>query len=260
MAGYSMVTLDGSDGIVTLTLRRPEALNALSTEMCRAILEALSQVDHDPAARVLILTGEGRAFCAGADLREREGAAPDVIWRHNRSIFQIPVALERLAVPVIAAINGFALGGGCEVALGCDLRWAASTAEFGCPEVTRGIIPAGGGTQRLARLVGPSRAMRLILTGQRVTAEEAHRNGLVDAVVPLGDLPHAVRELAGTIAANAPLAVRAAKRAIRYGLRNPLEAGLELEGHLQRMLYASADCQEGIVAFRERRAPRWTGR
>lgn len=256
----SMVTLDGADGIFTLTLRRPEALNALSTELCREVLAALSQVDHDPAARVLILTGEGRAFCAGADLKEREGASPVTIWRHNRSIFQIPLELERLAVPVIAAINGFALGGGCEVALGCDLRWAASTAEFGCPEVTRGIIPAAGGTQRLSRLVGPSRAMRLILTGQRINAEEAQRTGLVDAVVAAGDLMHAVGGLAKTIAANAPLAVRAAKRAIRYGLRNPVEAGLELEGHLQRMLYASADCQEGIVAFRERRPPRWAGR
>jgi enoyl-CoA hydratase/carnithine racemase len=256
----SMITLDGADGVFTLTLRRPEALNALNAELCRQVLAALSQVDRDPAARVLILTGEGRAFCAGADLKEREGAAPDAIWTHNRSIFQIPLELERLAVPVIAAINGFALGGGCEVALGCDLRWAASTAEFGCPEVTRGIIPAAGGTQRLSRLIGPSRAMQLILTGQRIPAEEAHRMGLVDAVVAAGDLMQAAGGLARTVAANAPLAVRAAKRAIRYGLRNPLEAGLELEGHLQRMLYASADCQEGIVAFRERRSPRWAGR
>ncbi len=256
----SVVSLDGEDGIFTLTLRRPEALNALSTEMCREILAALSQVDRDPAARVLILTGEGRAFCAGADLKERDGVPPDAIWRHNRSIFQIPLELERLAVPVIAAINGFALGGGCELALGCDLRWAASTAEFGCPEVTRGIIPAAGGTQRLSRVIGPSRAMRLILTGQRVAAEEALHTGLVDAVVAAGDLMHAAGGVARTIAANAPLAVRAAKRAIRYGMRNPLEAGLELEGHLQRMLYASADCQEGIAAFRERRPPRWAGR
>jgi enoyl-CoA hydratase/carnithine racemase len=260
MARHSMVTLDGAGGLFTLTLRRPDALNALSTEMCREILAALSQVDHDPAARVLILTGEGRAFCAGADLKEREGASPDAIWSHNRSIFQIPLELERLAVPVIAAVNGFALGGGCEVALGCDLRWAADTAEFGCPEVTRGIIPAAGGTQRLSRLIGPSRAMRLILTGQRIGAEEACQMGLVDAVVAAGDLMHAAGELAATIAANAPLAIRAAKRAIRYGLRSPLEAGLELEGHLQRMLYASVDCQEGIVAFRERRPPRWAGR
>ena len=256
----SVVTLDGADGIFTLTLRRPEALNALSTELCREVLAALSRVGRDPGARVLILTGEGRAFSAGADLKEREGAAPDAIWWHNRSIFQIPLELERLAVPVIAAINGFALGGGCEVALGCDLRWAAGTAEFGCPEVTRGIIPAAGGTQRLSRLIGPARAMRLILTGQRISAGEAHRLGLVDAVVAAGDLMHAVGGLAKTIAANAPLAVRAAKRAIRYGLRNSLEAGLELEGHLQQMLYASADCQEGIVAFRERRPPRWAGR
>ncbi len=259
MAG-SLATLDGTDGIFTLTLRRPDALNALSTEMCRAVLDALGQVDRDPGARVLILTGEGRAFCAGADLKEREGAALDAIWKHNRSIFRIPLELERLAVPVIAAINGFALGGGCELALGCDLRWAARTAEFGCPEVTRGIIPAAGGTQRLSRLVGPSRAMALILTGRRITAEEADRVGLVDAVVAPGDLLRSAGETARAIAGNAPLAVRAAKRAIRYGLQQSFEAGLDLEGHLQRMLYASADCQEGIVAFRERRPPRWAGR
>jgi methylglutaconyl-CoA hydratase len=256
----SLVRLDGADGIFILTLTRPDALNALSSEMCQQFLAALTRVDQDPAARVLILTGEGRAFCAGADLKEREGAPPEAIWRHNRGIFQIPLGLERLAVPVIAAINGFALGGGCELALGCDLRWAASAAELGCPEVTRGIIPAAGGTQRLARVVGPSRAMQLIFTGQRVTAEEARRIGLVDAVVAPGDLMRAVGELAGTIAANAPLAVRAAKRAIRYSFGSQLEGGLELEGQLQRMLYASADCQEGILAFRERRPPRWAGR
>ncbi len=255
-----LVTLDGVDGVWTLTLRRPAALNALSTALSRAVLDALSRVDRDPGARALIVTGEGRAFSTGADLKEREGATPEAIWAHNRIIFQIPLELERLAVPAIAAVNGFALGGGCEVALGCDLRWAASTAEFGCPEGTRGIIPAGGGTQRLPRLVGPSRAMALILTGQRISAQEAHRIGLVDVVVAPGDLQRSATDAARAIAANAPLAVRAAKRAIRHGLRSTLEAGLELEGQLQRMLYASADCQEGIAAFRERRPPRWTGR
>ena len=255
-----LATLEGADGILTLTLRRPSALNALSTDMCRAVLDALARVEQDPGARVLILTGEGRAFSAGADLKEREGAAPEAIWKHNRSIFQIPVELERLAVPVIAAVNGVALGGGCELALGCDLRWAATTAEFGCPEVTRGIIPAAGGTQRLSRLLGSSRAMALILTGRRISAEEAYRIGLVDAVVSPDDLLRAAGETARAIAANAPLAVRAAKRAIRYGLHQSYERGLELEGQLQRMLYATADCQEGIAAFRERRPPRWTGR
>ncbi len=259
MAG-SLATLDGADGIFTLTLRRPEALNALSSEMCRAVLDALAQVDREPSARALILTGEGRAFSAGADLKEREGATLDAIWKHNRSIFQIPLELERLSVPVIAAINGFALGGGCELALGCDLRWAANTAEFGFPEVTRGIIPAAGATQRLSRLAGSSRAMALILTGRRITAEEARRIGLVDVVVAAADLLRSAGETARVIAQNAPLAVRAAKRAVRYGIQHSFEAGLALEGHLQRMLYASADCQEGILAFRERRPPRWAGR
>ena len=258
--GAAPISLEHTEGIFTLTLRRPEALNALTTEMCLAVADALARVDQDPGARVLILTGEGRAFCVGADLKEREGASLDAIWAHNRCIFRIPQVLEHLQVPALAAINGFALGGGCELALACDLRWAATHAEFGCPEVTRGIIPAAGGTQRLPRLVGTSRAMALVLGGRRIGAQEAYRIGLVDAVVEPDDLLRVAEETARMIAGNAPLAVRAAKRAIRYGMEHPLEAGLELEGQLQRMLYASADCQEGIAAFRERRAPRWAGR
>ncbi len=259
MAG-PLVTVDSRNGIVTLTIRRPDALNALSTAVCGELAAALEAVERDPQARVLILTGEGRAFSAGADLKERAGATEDAIWRHNRAIFQIPLAIERLPVPSIAAINGLALGGGCEIALGCDLRWAADTAELGCPEVTRGIIPAAGGTQRLGRLIGPARAMILVLTGRRISAAEAHRLSLVDAVVPAADLTAAVADTARTIAANAPLAVRAARQAIRYGLTHAFEDGLKLEGELQRMLYASDDCREGIAAFQERRAPRWTGR
>jgi enoyl-CoA hydratase len=255
-----LVTVDSRDGVVTLTIRRPDALNALSTAVCRELVAALEAVGQDPAARALILTGEGRAFSAGADLKERVGAAQDAIWRHNRAIFQVPIELERLAIPSIAAINGLALGGGCEIALGCDLRWAADTAELGCPEVTRGIIPAAGGTQRLGRLIGSARAMGLVLTGRRISAAEAHRLGLVDAVVPAGDLAGAVADTARLIAANAPLAVRSARQAIRYGLMHTFEDGLKLEGELQRMLYASDDCREGIAAFQERRAPHWTGR
>ena len=259
MAG-PLVTRESRDGVVTLTIRRPEALNALSTAVCRELTAALEAIGQDPEVRVLVLTGEGRAFSAGADLKERAGATEDAIWKHNRAIFQVPLEIERLAVPSIAAINGLALGGGCEIALGCDLRWAADTAELGCPEVTRGIIPAAGGTQRLARLIGTARAMSLVLTGRRIGAAEAHRLGLVDAVVPAADLPGAAGELARTIAANAPLAVRAARQAIRYSLTHPFEDGLRLEGELQRMLYASDDCREGIAAFQERRAPRWGGR
>ena len=256
----TLATLEGRDGILTLTLRRPEALNALSSTLCDEVAAALARVAHDSAARILILTGEGRAFSAGADLKEREGAAPDAIWQHNRKIFQIPLDLEQLPVPTIAAVNGIALGGGCEIALGCDFRWAADTAEFGCPEVTRGIIPAAGGTQRLPRLLGPSRAMTLILTGRRISAQEAYRIGLADAVVPAKDLISAVHEMAAAIASNAPLAVQAAKQAVRYGLTHVPDAGLTLEGELQRMLYGTEDCREGIVAFHERRPPRWRGR
>ncbi|HLJ59506.1 MAG TPA: enoyl-CoA hydratase-related protein [bacterium] len=256
----AIVTLDGQDGIFTLTLHRPDVLNALSTVLCRETADAIARVAQDPGARALILTGAGRAFCAGADLKEREGATLEALWAHNRSIVQLPHALERLSVPTIAAINGLALGGGCELALGCDLRWATEATVLGCPEVTRGIIPAAGATQRLPRLVGPSRAMAIILTGGRITAQEAYRIGLVDAVVPADRLLSAVTEVARVIAANAPLAVRAAKQAIREGLARGPEEGFELEGRLQRQLYETADCREGIASFRERRPPRWVGR
>ncbi len=253
-------TLEGQDGIFTLTLRRPAVLNALNMALCREAATAIGRVADDPGARVLVLTGEGRGFCAGADLKEREGATLEALWAHNRSIAAIPEALERLPVPVIAAINGPALGGGCELALGCDLRWASDTAVLGCPEVTRGIIPGAGGTQRLPRVVGPSRAMVLILTGGRVTAEEAYRIGLVDAVVPADRLLPSVLELVRIVASNAPLAVRAAKEAIQAGKAYGLEEGLALEAQLQRRLYETADCREGIAAFREHRPPRWAGR
>ena len=205
------------------------------------------------------MTGAGRAFSTGADLKERAGATPEAIWAHNRAIVQIPLGLERLPVPTIAAINGPALGGGCEVALGCDLRWAVEGAVLGFPEVTRGIIPGAGGTQRLPRLIGSSRALRLIATGERIDAREAERLGLVDAVTPPDRLLVAVGEAAQVIAANAPLAVRAAKRAVHAAASVGLDAGLDLEATLQRGLYDRGDCREGIAAFRERRPPRWAG-
>ena len=256
----SLIGLDGQDGVFTLTLRRPDVLNALSTALCRETAGALDRVAADPGARALIVTGAGRAFSAGADLKERAGATPEETWAHNRAIFQIPLALERLPVPTIAAINGAALGGGCEVALGCDLRWTAEGAVLGFPEVTRGIMPAAGGTQRLPRLVGSSRALALILTGEPIRADEACRIGLVDAVVPADRLLDAVAAFARRIAANAPLAVRAAKQAVRIALAGGLDEGLEAEARLQRGLYDTADCREGIAAFRERRPARWLGR
>jgi len=260
MMTSSLISLDLERGVYVLTLRRPGKLNALSTALCGDVAEAIRRVGRDAGARALVLTGEGKAFSAGADLVERDGASPQAIWAHNRAIYEIPLALERLAVPAIAAVNGIALGGGCEVALGCDLRFASETAEFASPEVIRGIIPGAGGTQRLARVAGLSRAMALILTGRRIDASEAYRIGLADAVLPPADLLPAVLDVARVIAANAPLAVRAAKRAIRYGFDHSLEAGLALEGNLQRMLYETEDCREGITAFRERRPPRWLGR
>ena len=196
---------------------------------------------------------------AGADLKERAGATLDAIWAHNRAIFAIPLALERLPVPTIAAINGPALGGGCEVALGCDLRWAAEGALLGFPEVTRGIIPAAGGTQRLPRLVGPSRALALILRASR-----SGRRGLPDRARGRGGAPgHAARSRLGLRAPHRR--ERAARRARGEGggahrAGGGLPEGLEVEARLQRVLYETEDCREGIAAFRERRPARWLGR
>jgi enoyl-CoA hydratase/carnithine racemase len=257
---YRDILLSVEEGLAVLTLNRPQALNALSVNLCDEVLAALAALRADRTVRVLILTGAGdRAFCAGADLKERRGMADDQLRAHNRKIARVPSELERLEIPTIAALNGHALGGGCEVAMGCDLRIAADTALLGQTEVALGIIPAGGATQRLPRLVGPARAKELIFTGRRITAAEAERIGLLNAVAPAAEVLARARALATEIARNAPLAVRGAKQAIALGLESGLEAGLALEAHIQFGLYRSKDWAEGLAAFNEKRAPHWRG-
>lgn len=253
--------------LAILTIDRPQVHNALDFATSDALAEAWVRFRDDDELRVAILTGAGeRSFCAGADLR---GVGD--FYRSMTSAQRLRRAEQQpglggitrnLAIdkPVVAAVNGHCLAGGLELALACDLRVAAENATFGLPEVTRGIVPGAGGTQRLPRLVGPERALDLVLTGRRIDAHEALRIGLVSRVVPLADLLEQARAVANAIADNAPLAVRAARAAVWRGLDLALEDGLRLEQLLAEPVRQSEDAQEGPRAFLEKRKPEWKGR
>ena len=252
----------GSAGhVAELVLDRPEALNALSTAMAVSLATATSQLATASAAgsvRAVALTSSSpRAFCVGADLKERNSLS-DADLMHQRLHFQAAFGgVLALPVPTIAAVHGYALGGGFELALSCDLIVADASAVLGLPEVTVGLVPGGGGTQLLSRRIGSSRAADLVLTGRRVDVAEAERLGIVDRRVAQGDARTAALELAARIAENSPIAVRNAKRVLRRGLDVDLAAGLDLEDSAWRATAFSADRPEGIAAFNDRRPPRW---
>jgi enoyl-CoA hydratase/carnithine racemase len=260
LGGGGPVRLEVEDGIATVTLDRPEAVNAISTALAHALAATFEPLATRPGLRAVVLTGAGdRGFCAGADLRERS-AFDDHGWFVQREVLRRAFgAVRRCPLPTVAAVFGFALGGGCELALSCDLVVAADDAALGLPEVSLGLVPAGGGTQLLARRVGRSAAKDLVLTGRRIGAAEAQRLGLVDRVVPAGSAYQAARELAAQIAANAPTAVRLAKWALDLGADLAQEAGLEVEDQAWRRAVLSGDRREGIAAWMERRSPRWNG-
>jgi enoyl-CoA hydratase/carnithine racemase len=247
-------------GVATVTLDRPEARNAISTELANALAAVFEPLATDPAVRAVVLTGAGeRAFCAGADLRERE-RFDDHGWFVQREVFRRAFgAVRRCPLPTVAAVFGFALGGGCELALSCDLVVATEDATLGLPEVQLGLVPAGGGTQLLVRRVGPAAAKDLVLTGRRVDAAEARQLGLVDRVVPRSELLPTAQGLAAQIAGNAPTAVRLAKWAIDLGADLAGDAGLEVEDQAWRRAVKSADRREGIAAWNQRRPPIWPG-
>ena len=255
-----IITSRPADGIAEITLNRPEAMNSISSAMAAELTRACAELAAEPEVRVVVFGAAGeRAFCAGADLKERAGMTDADIMRQRPVIRAVFGALLALPQPAIAAVHGFALGGGCELALSCDLVVADETATFGLPEVTVGLVPGGGGTQLALRRLGPGRAADLVLTGRKVGIDEAERLGLVDRRVPAGQHGPAALELAGQIAANSPVAVRAAKRAIRHGWGVSLEAGLDIEDAAWRTAALSADRKEGIAAFVEKRKPAWPG-
>jgi enoyl-CoA hydratase/carnithine racemase len=249
----------GAAGIAEITLDRPEAMNALSSAMIARLAVVCAELAADRGVRAIVLGAAGRAFCVGADLKER-AAMSDAGLMAQRPVFRAAFgAVLGLPQPVIAAVHGYALGGGCELALSCDLIVADETAQFGLPETTVGLIPGSGGTQLALRRLGPGRAADLVLTGRRIDAAEAARLGLADRLVPAGTAGEHARELAGLIAANSPVAVLNAKRALRQGAGLPLAAGLEVEDSAWRATAFSADRKEGIAAFVEKRKPRWPG-
>jgi enoyl-CoA hydratase/carnithine racemase len=246
--------------LAEIVLSRPGSLNALSTALLAELERVLGRLAADGAVRAVVLSAAGdRAFCVGADLKER-AAMSDAQLLAQRPAFRAAFgALLGLPQPVIAAVHGFALGGGCELALSCDLIVADETAIFGLPEVTVGLVPGCGGTQLTTRRLGQGVAADLVLTGRKVDAAEAARIGLADRVVPAGTAGQSALELAGQIAANSPVAVRAAKRAIRLGSGLGLAAGLDVEDAAWRTAALSDDRREGIAAFAARRPPAWPG-
>ena len=247
------------DGVVLVTLDRPEVLNALDYRTLGELADALEALDGDESVRCVVITGAGdRAFAAGADIKEMADATPVTMSAANN--FARWERLKRVRVPLIAAVRGFALGGGCELAMACDIVVAADDATFGQPEIKLGIMPGAGGTQRLTRALGKARAMELILTGRTFTAREAYERGLVSEIVAREETLPAALALASEIASLPPLAVRAAKEAVNRAYELSLEAGLEFERRNFFMLFASDDQKEGMAAFVQKRKPSWKGR
>jgi enoyl-CoA hydratase len=256
-----IVLVDGASGpIATVTVNRPAALNALDGATLRALVTTFGGLAGSPGVRCVILTGAGeKSFVAGADIKAMAAMTPDEASALAELSYRLGALMAGMAAPVIAAVNGFALGGGCELALCCDFIYASSNAKFGQPEVGLGVTPGLGGTQRLPRRVGLSRACELLFTGAVIDAEEALRIGLVNAVVAPDALMARVRAVAETITTRAPLAVAAAKRAARDGADLSLASGLELERRMFSGLFSTADQKEGMRAFIVKRPPAWSG-
>jgi enoyl-CoA hydratase len=256
----SLIGLEQSSGVAIVTLERPDKLNALNESLMSELLEVVTKLDRDPTVRAAIVTGAGKAFAAGADISAMAEMAASQAREFAELGHRLGAAIARAHLPFIAAVNGVALGGGCELAMCCDIVYASDKAKLGQPEVSLGVIPGFGGTQRLARRIGSGRACELCMTGQILGAEEALRIGLVDAVWPHDELLERTRRAATTIAEKAPLAVAAVKRAILRGQDASLEVGLDLEAASFASLFGTHDQREGMRAFLEKRAPAFSGK
>lgn len=258
---WENILLDKDAGMAVLTINRPRALNALNEQTIRELAEALDQIRTDADIQVLIVTGAGdKAFVAGADIGYMKELTPVEAREFALSGQEVFNAIEKLPQPVIAAVNGFALGGGCELAMSCDVRIAAENARFGQPEVSLGIIPGFAGTQRLPRLIGKAFAKEMLLTGDYITAGRAYEVGLVNQVVPASELMVKAREMAGRMMKNGPLAVRFAKEAVNQGLEMDVDRAMAYEADLLALCFATADQREGMTAFVEKRKPGFLGK
>ena len=258
---FENLLVDMADGIALVTINRPKALNALNEQTLRELDAAFSDLAVDDTAQVIILTGSGeKAFVAGADISAMQPLSPLQARDCAKLGHEVMRRIEACPKPVIAAVNGFALGGGCELALGCDIRLVADNARFGQPEVNLGVIPGFGGTQRLARLVGKGLAMEMILTGDMVSADEAHRIGLANKVVAQAELLDTAKAMAAKIISKGPLAVKLSKEAIRNGLEMDLDKANQYEAELFGLCFASEQQKEGMQAFLEKRRADFSGK
>jgi enoyl-CoA hydratase len=257
-SSYENILLAVDGPVATVTLNRPQALNALNAPLLSELVDALTKLDADASVRCIVITGNERAFAAGADIKEMaEASSVDMLRRNALARYD---AVRKVAKPIIAAVSGWALGGGCELAMACDMIVASETARFGQPEINIGIMPGAGGTQRLTRALGKARAMDLILTGDYLSAQEAHARGLVNRVAPPELYLEEAQKLARHIAAQPPVAVRLAKDAVLKAQDLSIEEGLDYERRVFYLLFATEDQKEGMAAFVEKRPPQWKGR
>ena len=256
MKGLKYDVIGQGKNVGLITINRPEALNAMNTETVNELRDLLKEIDQDEAIRCLILTGEGRAFCSGGDINEESEKNVITGYEFSRNCMEVLDQMEHFRTPVIAAINGYALGGGLEFALACDIRIASKTAKLGSPEITLAVIPGWGGTQRLPRLIPVSKAKQLMFTGDSVSAQEAYRIGLVDEVSEPEELMADALRMAEKIAHWGPLAMKYLKTAVNDGLQCDLQRGLQIEAALFAQLYGTEDQQEAMHAFLEKRPPK----
>jgi len=259
---FETLLYEKEEGVGIVTLNRPDRLNALSFKLKQELMCVFEKIENDNDIKVVILTGGLKAFSAGADIKERatiEATQPDFYFSQQKNI-RFYSFIENFEKPIIAAISGVAVGGGCELALVCDIRIASETAKFGVPEVKLGVIPSAGGTQRLPRIIGITKAKEMLYTGSFIDAEEAYRLNLVNKVVPVEKLIQEAKEMARKLVDNPPLSVKFAKRAVNAGMQMDLSSALDYESYCSALLNVSEDRREGFRAFTEKRKPQFKGK